>query len=76
MSSFGVAYMSNGDRYEGQFHDGKKFGLGVYLSQDGTEYEGSYHSDVKHGEGFLYLPGGQGVWQTYENGSLVTEDSL
>lgn len=40
--------------YQGQFHNGKKSGRGVFKWRVGRKYIGHYHNDKKHGYGELY----------------------
>jgi hypothetical protein len=56
---------SNGDRYEGEFVNGKFHGKGIYTWPDGRRYEGEYENDKKHGYGSYYWPDGkcyEGYW--------------
>eukprot|EP01083_Nonionella_stella_P140406 430528_1 len=41
----------NGDRYIGNFLDGKRHGFGLYLSSRGHRYEGQWVDDARHGKG-------------------------
>lgn len=42
---------SNGDRYNGNYEDGKPSGLGVYIWKSGSIYEGEFKEGLKHGKG-------------------------
>ena len=60
----GVAVVNpNGDRYEGESHDGKAHGRGILTRANGDRYEGEFHDGKPHGRGF----------QTWENGSHYYE---
>ena len=42
------------DRYEGDFHGGKRHGNGVYISpRIGLRYDGQFQFDLRHGQGIL-----------------------
>ena len=44
---------SNGDRYEGEFSQSKKVGIGKYFFKNGTIYEGNFQNDSFEGKGVL-----------------------
>ncbi len=50
--SFGVS-CCDGDRYEGDFIDGKKHGRGIYTFPNGNRFEGDYLDDKRHGQGIM-----------------------
>ena len=47
--------LGTGDRYDGEFTQGKEEGLGIFTWADGTTYEGHWQNGQKHGIG-LYRP--------------------
>ena len=47
----GVYLWVNGDKYEGQFIDGKKHGIGNIKYSAGEEYTGEFKNDKPHGSG-------------------------
>ena len=49
-------YYNNGDRYEGDWRNGKKEGKGIYYYNNGDRYEGDWRNDKKDGKGIFYLP--------------------
>ncbi len=43
---------NTGDRYEGEWKEGRKEGKGVfYFAKSGNKYEGSYNNDARNGHG-------------------------
>jgi hypothetical protein len=40
-----------GDKYEGEWKEGKKHGKGTYSFASGSKYEGEWEEDKKHGKG-------------------------
>lgn len=55
-TGFGIA--QGNDKYEGQFIEGKKQGIGTYLWQNGAEYIGEFNLDEPHGYG-IYKKNGE-----------------
>lgn len=55
---------SNGDRYEGEWLDGKKYGRGKMTLANGNWYDGEWHDDYADGEGMAMINGKiyKGVW--------------
>ena len=41
----------NGDKYDGEWKDGKMHGKGVYTYINGDQYEGEYSDNVINGSG-------------------------
>lgn len=50
-----TAHVQAGDRYDGEFNQGKEDGLGIFTWADNTTYEGHWQAGQKHGMG-LYRP--------------------
>jgi len=71
----------NGNKYVGEFKDGKKHGQGTWTSTDGEKYSGEWKDGKKYDQGTFYytdgsvyvgefkdgIPSGQGTW-TWSNG--------
>ena len=51
----GVYIGAGGDRYEGEFRDGKKYGSGIFKFANGNECEGNWRENklVETGEGLV-----------------------
>jgi hypothetical protein len=49
----GVFTYANGDRYEGDFHDGLMDGLGTLTYANGDVFKGSFKNGNMHGQGIL-----------------------
>ena len=44
----------NGDRYEGQWREGMRWGFGkLRFQKDGESYEGEWFKDLMHGNGIF-----------------------
>ena len=48
---FGSLTYSNGDKYVGEFKDGKRNGQGTFLFPSGDKYVGEYKDDKRNGQG-------------------------
>ena len=64
----GASNLPNGERYEGEFRNGKKDGRGTYTWPSGQCYEGEFLGDEKHGRGVLTLYDGERYEGEFENG--------
>ena len=54
MNGFGAIYYENGDKYIGEFTDGKKDGTGVLICTNNEKFIGSWEKNKKNGEGKFY----------------------
>ena len=60
MQCKGIVEFPNGDRYEGEFIQGKFHGFGrFYCHQNGNKYSGQWDNNEKHGQGSLQKPNGE-----------------
>ena len=50
----GITVYENGNKYEGEYVNGKRQGFGVYTFADGEKYEGEWDRDQQHGSGKYY----------------------
>ena len=55
---------SNGDRYEGEFLNGKKNGYGIFFNNNGDRYEGNWSNGWINGYGTYYFRDGN-IYQGY-----------
>jgi len=60
-------------RYEGEFYNGKKHGLGALFLRDGSRFTGMFKNDMIHGIGSFYFPDGRMVTAEWENNKLLNE---
>ena len=51
----GIRTYASGDKYVGEFRDGKRNGLGTYSYASGNKYVGEYRDGKRHGRGHLFL---------------------
>jgi hypothetical protein len=59
---------SNGDKYIGQYLDGKKEGEGTYIFVNGDKYVGEFENDNLNGEGSYTYSDGDRYVGDYDNG--------
>ncbi|MDB3966741.1 hypothetical protein N9399_03210 [Porticoccaceae bacterium] len=78
----GTYLSSNGDRYIGQWKDGKKHGQGIYKRPDGRTYIGQFKYDNATGQGSYTWTNGKkyvGDWKNNKYngyGTLIEPDGL
>ena len=49
----GFLFYADGDRYEGEWKDGRMHGKGSYYYGNGDKYEGEWKEDKRHGKGVV-----------------------
>ena len=50
-------YYNDGERYEGDYVNGKREGKGIYYFKNGDKYEGDFKNGLKEGNGIYYNNG-------------------
>ena len=65
-------FIENGDRYDGEWKQNKKHGMGKYKFAKGDYYEGTFEDGLKHGEGTYRYPNGDIYEGTFVRGILKT----
>ena len=55
-NGYGTFGYPNGDRYEGQFANGRPDGSGTFFENDGERYVGAFRAGMRHGNGTVYYP--------------------
>ncbi len=70
MNGYGTFTISNGDKYEGEWKDGKQHGQETFIwgkgQFEGDKYEGEYNYDKRHGQGTYIWSNGEkfvGEWK-------------
>ena len=58
----------NNGKYEGEFKNGKKEGIGIYYFNNGGRYEGEWKNDVQEGKGKDYFDNGDRYEGDFKNG--------
>jgi len=61
----GTYYYSGGNKYVGEWQDGKKHGEGTYTFVSGEKYSGGWQYGKRHGQGKVIFPSGiikSGFW--------------
>jgi hypothetical protein len=51
VKGYGANFYKSGDRYEGEWFEGKRSGWGRMLFSDGAQYEGEWLEDQRSGLG-------------------------
>lgn len=54
----GIITTPTGDRYEGNFKDNMKDGIGIMFYRDGSRYEGEWKANKREGKGIIFRPDG------------------
>ena len=60
-------------RYDGEFYQGKKHGLGTLFLKGGRKFTGMFCNDMIHGIGTFYFEDGHTLIGEWENDELITE---
>ena len=55
----GVYIFPKGEKYEGEWKDGKRHGHGTYTFSDGEKYVGEFKDGKKHGKGVYTFSDGR-----------------
>lgn len=63
----------NGDRFIGDFQDGKPSGTGILYYKNGNRYEGEWKYDVPQGKGVMHYKDGKAVGAIWESGKPVQQ---
>ena len=60
----GTLVQRNGDRYDGEWRDGRENGRGIETWPDGRRFDGQYRDGRPDGPGILTTPSGrfEGIW--------------
>lgn len=74
-NGFGVLIFDGGNRYSGDFFEGKKTGDGTCYYKDGTKYKGEWLHGVPHGTGTKVFKNGNEVTGLWKNGRLESGQS-
>ena len=67
----------HGEKYEGEWKNGKYHGQGTLTSPDGSKYEGEWKNGLFHGQGTFTLPTGEkyeGEWKDGKPWNLTIYD--
>jgi hypothetical protein len=70
-NGYGTYTFASGNKYVGEFKDGKRHGQGTFTTADGGKYVGEWKDGKPHGQGTFTKSDGtikKGIW---ENGKLV-----
>ena len=62
----GTFIYDNGDKYVGEFKDGRRHGQGTFTAADGDKYVGEWRDGERHGRGTASFPNGNqyvGEWK-------------
>lgn len=63
-----ICNYADGSEYQGEWLDGKRHGIGTYISPTGTRYEGEWENDEASGHGVCHYADGMKYDGQFENG--------
>ena len=63
-----ICNYEDGAEYQGEWQDGKRHGIGTYISPTGTRYEGEWENDGASGHGVCHYADGMKYDGQFENG--------
>ena len=63
-----ICNYADGAEYQGEWQDGKRHGIGTYISPTGTRYEGEWENDGASGHGVCHYADGMKYDGQFENG--------
>ncbi len=72
-NGYGTYKWSDGDKYEGEWKEGKFHGKGKYFYANGSIFSGLYKSGKKHGEGVFVDAKGKDFEGFWKNGKRVVK---
>eukprot|EP01034_Spumella_vulgaris_P023431 gene23431-29649_t len=63
----GTIFLASGDKYVGDWKDGRRHGSGTYFYCDGDRYDGEWRNDERHGRGVMtYSSDSNAVQEKFE----------
>jgi len=63
-----ICNYADGSEYQGEWQDGKRHGIGTYISPTGTRYEGEWENDGASGHGVCHYADGMKYDGQFEGG--------
>ena len=63
-----ICNYADGSEYQGEWQDGKRHGIGTYISPTGTRYEGEWKNDGASGHGVCHYADGMKYDGQFESG--------
>ena len=63
-----ICNYADGSEYQGEWQDGKRHGIGTYISPTGTRYEGEWKDDGANGHGICHYADGMKYDGQFESG--------
>ena len=74
----GTLYYNFGDKYYGNFIDGKKNGKGLFISRNNNNrFIGTFKNNLKHGKGIMYYHQNKKLSkEIWDNGILVSSQII
>jgi len=70
---FGTETNTAGDKYDGEFRDGKRNGQGTFTWLNGGKYVGEYRDGKFNGQGTLTWPNGDKYVGEFRNGKRTSQ---
>lgn len=74
-NGYGTCCYDNGDKYKGEWKDGKRDGHGTLFFANGDKFEGYFENGVINGHGIYYWTNGlrfEGVWKNGRRNGIGT----
>ena len=71
-----ICYYADGSEYQGEWQDGKRRGIGTYISPTGTRYEGEWKDDGASGHGVCHYADGMKYDGEFESGERHGKGTL
>lgn len=65
-----IVATGEGDRYEGELHEGLPHGIGVYITAQGGRYEGEFDKGLPHGKGVYTQANGTRYEGGFDRGEM------
>ena len=76
MKGRGIWKHPDGAKYDGEWKDGKINGRGIFTDTDGATYDGEWKDGKNNGRGIFTDTDGRKTLQVYNEGELVSEQSM
>ena len=76
VSGNGVMLYGDGEKYAGDFKEGKRQGYGILTAKNGKRYEGDWANDLQNGQGTMISTNGEKYIGAFKDGVKQGEGQL